>query len=96
MPHPIDVTNKFAAMAGATEADSVDEETEEGAAKRAPSKLSPTGLYSGGRCGCPHAEDRNGNRVICSLHEFRKISQRCLREDRKSQMATMAYPEPTS
>ena len=62
----LDAANRFAALASTTEADSVDDETEEGAEKRAPSKLLRTGLCNGERCGCRHTEDRKGNHVICS------------------------------
>ena len=89
-----DAVNRFAALATVTESDGAHDETEEDAAKQEPNKLSLKGFYNGGRCGCRHPEDRRSNHAICSLHESQRTSfpswRRGLRDNRKSQMATMA------
>ena len=88
-----ELRNGFAALAsdGGDENDETDEEQ---------TKLSLRGFYNGGRCGCRHTEDGKSNHAICSLHESQRTSlpswRRGFRDNRKSQMATMAHPKPKS
>ena len=98
-PRPANVSagNRFEALKDTHEDDDVEEQSETGDPEQAQvgggRKLALSGLYSNGRCGCRHAEEKDSNQDICRLHESRKASRRRLGDDCERQMTTMAVLE---